>query len=178
MSIEAVMRWGLGYCHQCPTFPRSPSLSIPVFGGGRLLDIRHKLLKTTPVSGKYRSHVTGLGLTVNLFNRDSLRVRNCVVVEGEKKAIILEEYGIAACGVYGSGGTRELVSIAKKTPLTVIVALDPDVEEQAWRLASSLAKTGAIVSIAHFPTKPDDFILRYGVDVTNEIFRQAMRVKK
>lgn len=178
MSLESIMRWGLGYCHQIPIYPRSPSLTIPVFGGGRLLDIRHKLLKTSPMSGKYRSHVAGIGLVVNLFNRDSLRVSNCVIVEGEKKAIILEDHGIAACGVYGSGGVGELVSIAKRTPLTVIVALDPDVEDQAWNLSSQLVQTGATVSIAHFPTKPDDFVLRYGIDVTHEILQQAMRVKR
>lgn len=176
LGRDAVQRWGLGYCHQCPTFSRSPSLSIPVFGGGRLLDIRHRLIDTTSISGKYRSHISGLGLTVNLFNRDSLRAKRVVIVEGEIKSIVLEEHGIASCGIYGSGGHRELVAIAKRFPITGVIALDPDVESQAWSLADKLVEVGSTIWISFFPDKPDDFILSYGLDLTNEILRQAQRV--
>ena len=117
-------------------------------------------------------------MIVNLFNRDSLRVPQCLIVEGEKKTMTLEDHGFATCGIYGSGGTRELLSISKKTPLNLIVALDPDVEEQAWKLCSRLAENGAKVSLASFPLKPDDFIARYGVDLTNEVLRQAIKVLK
>ena len=117
-------------------------------------------------------------MIVNLFNRDSLRVPQCIIIEGEKKTMTFEDHGFAACGVYGSGGTAELVSISKKIPLNVIVALDPDVEEQAWKLCSQLAESGAKVSLASFPLKPDDFIVRYGIDLTNEVLRQAIKVLK
>lgn len=142
------------------------------------MDIRHRLTKVTPLSGKYRSHISGLGLSVNLFNRDALRSKRCLIVEGEKKTIVLEENGYAACGMYGSGASKELFSIAKVYPLSVVIALDPDVEDQAMRLSSALVKLGATVWLASFPGKPDDFIMRYGIDVTNEVLRQAIRMKR
>lgn len=178
LETDALMRWGLGYADKCPTYPSSPSLTIPVFGQGSLLDIRHRLIKTSPNSGKYRSHVPGLALTVNLFNRDALRVPKCLVVEGEIKSIVLEQHGIAACGIYGMGGYGELLKIAKQTELSVVVALDPDAEDQAWDLCSKLSALGSEVWIAFFMLKPDDFILRYGLDLTNEVLRQSQRVKK
>jgi hypothetical protein len=174
----AVRKWGLGYTPVCPTYRQSPSLTIPVYGGGHLLDIRHRLTKTTPLSGKYRSHVPGLALSVSLFNRDALRSKRCLIVEGEKKAIVLEEHGYATCGMYGSGASKELLAIAKRFPLSVIVALDPDVEDQALRLSSALVKTQAQVWLASVPGKPDDFINRYGADIMDEVLRQARRVKR
>lgn len=177
LEEQDLIQWGLGYTSQCPLYPRSPSLTIPVFGGGRLLDIRHRLIKTTPLSGKYRSHVSGLGLSVNLFNRDALRVSRCLVVEGEIKSIVLEKYGIATCGIYGAGGYGELEATLKKVNLSLVLALDPDAEEQALDLAHKLSALGSDIWLAYPIMKPDDFVLQYGTEPFFEIIRQARRVK-
>jgi hypothetical protein len=175
IAEETVRCWGLGYCKSAPTFRDSPSLTIPVFGAGKLLDIRHRLLKTTASSGKYRSHVSGVSMSVNLFNRDALRARRTVIVEGAKKAIVLEQAGITTAAVYGAGGYKELLQIAKQVHLSVVIALDPDAEKQALQLAARLDKHNAEVWIASFPDKPDDFLFEYGIDITHEVLRQARK---
>lgn len=71
-----------------------------------------------------------------------------------------------------------MLGIAKKRPLILTVALDPDVEEQAIKLAQKLVNLGSTISLASFPIKPDDFLLEYGIDVTNEVLRQAIKIRK
>lgn len=155
-SIEAYM---LGYCLRCPTASNgSPSYTIPVINGGKLENIRHRLLQ--PDGGKYRPHMAGLGN--QLFNADFLESKNAdsiIITEGEKKSIVLYQYGFANVGIVGKRAFKpEWMARFDRFPL-VYVALDPDALESAGRLAAMFNGRGRVVNL---PAKPDDMFARYG----------------
>lgn len=176
ISAESVAKWGLGYTRKCPLFPLSDSLTIPIFFGGLLMDIRHKLLQPTEDSGKYRSHVAGSGWSV--FNGDVVSSGWwSVVVEGEKKAIILDAAGIVSCSIAGIQNYRSLLVLAKRNPGSkLLLAMDPGVEKQTISLCGKLKRLGAEVRIASFPIKPDDLLLEHGVQVVLDVISQARRM--
>jgi len=173
IDLQTIKKWGLGWVDKCPVYPKSPALTIPVFGSNGLLDIRHRLVDPPLAGGKYRSHVPGL--LPYLFNGGVLRNPWSLVVEGEKKAIVLDKFGIPAAGISGVGNPA-LLDAASKYNFSVTIALDPGVEKQARIMAQELMKRGQRVRIAYFLLKPDDFILKYGLDVTLEVLRQAREI--
>jgi hypothetical protein len=158
MTEESIERYLLGYCQRCPTYPRSPSYTIPIVNGGKLQNIRHRLERPNK-GGKYRPHMAGLG--IQLFNADLLAEQQAsvLVVEGEKKSIILTQAGFDAVGITGKRSfKREWLERFANIP-TVYVGLDPDATESAERLAGFFGGRGRVVD---FPCKPDDMITRFG----------------
>lgn len=173
IGMQEVLKWGLGYADPCPVYSESASLVIPVFGNGRLLDIRHRLVNPGEKGGKYRGEFPGL--PAQLFNADVVRKGSAVVVEGEKKAIVLDKAGIGAVGVAGASHGRDaLVGVRS---FSAVVAFDPGAGTEARRMAQALTKAGCRVWVADFPAKCDDFLLEYGVDLTKEVLRQARRCR-
>jgi len=158
---EAIDKFQLGYTSQCPTWRSSPSLTIPVYSyENQLVNIRHRLLK--PNGGKYRPHRKGLGS--QLFHASLLRESHerLLVLEGEKKVICLDQAGFPAVGIMGKSVWKrawfEWFDVGR-----IYIALDPDADESAERLAQIFADNGFDdVYIADFPAKPDDLLVKYG----------------
>jgi len=165
ISIPYIDKFLLGYCLRCPTDREGrASYTIPVMNNSTLLNVRHRLIGAID-GDKYRPQMAGLGN--QLFNTDSmLETKERVVLwEGEKKTIVLSQYikGAANVGLMGKSGWD-----ADWTPLfkgfrDVIIALDPDAHENAYKLGKHFRKHGIRnVRIADFPLKPDDAIVKYG----------------
>ena len=178
IGTDEIHRWGLGYSDACPAYPDSPSLVIPVWQFGHLVDIRHRLIEPKAErDGKYRSEF--YGAMPRTFNLDAVLGGSVVVVEGEKKAIVFAAYGIRAVGIPGLKNTQDLFAMARRYRFAAVVALDPDAREQGWTMADDLLKAGCrSVRVSFFPFKPDDTLLDYGYAATVAILRQAMVVER
>jgi len=171
MKPDTIARYQLGYCARCPTAGNgSPSYTIPVINGGTLENIRHRLVN--PDGGKYRPHIAGLG--TQLFNRDNAeRARSSIVItEGEKKSMVLDQTGIRSVGILGSRNFKtSWFDLLKQD--TIYVALDPDAEEHAYRLAALFDGRGRVVSL---PFKADDMIVKH--EATKDDMLHFIRLAK
>ena len=160
---EAIERHNLGYCYRCPTdHDGRASYTIPVFYGGVLQNIRHRLVGAQD-GDKYRPHRAGLGAM--LFNADSIeRGRDVIIWEGEKKTVVMAQH-LGAFAHVGTMGKRTWKVAWSQWFLpcrSVIVAFDPDADASAVKLAGVLRDAGVrSVRVAHFPVKPDDAVNLY-----------------
>lgn len=160
-----IMKWGLGFCKQSPCcdYP-SASLTIPVYHHGTLVDIRHRLL--SPQNGqKYRSHWPGL--PPSFFNIDSVKEGGVVfVVEGEKKAVVLEHYGfhptISFPGLNNGSQLPTILSQECTKSQQIVFLPDPGSEAKMRPLFQSLRQKGFRVSVVDLFKKPDDWLMEYG----------------
>jgi hypothetical protein len=154
----------IGYCRACPTYPMSDSVTIPYTWRGELINIRHRLLSPGD-SGKYRPEMAGLPNAI--FNADLLNEDNgfIILVEGEFKAMVLWQFGLPAIAIPGASTFKESWSRLFNKVERVFVALDPGVEDQAYRIGVALSKAGLITRIATLPDKPDDMLIRYNCDL-------------
>lgn len=157
---ESITRYNLGYCPRCPTdYDGRASYTIPVVNGGQLLNIRHRI-KGANGGDKYRPHMAGL--SVALFNLDLINEwPDPVVVEGEKKSIVLAQYGIPNCGIMSQRSFKRSWLNEFKAAKVVYVALDPDAIESAFRLAKLFDGRGRVVNL---PVKADEFFYKHGGD--------------
>jgi len=174
MDDATIARFKLGYCPSCPTAfdpadkqRRFPSLTIPVDYAGELLTIRHRLLTPVDPKDKYRPHRKGAGLY--LFNRDSLSCesRDVLIVEGEKKAMVLCRLGVDQMipVISATGGVKAWLGRYRGVwaPLlaeraSVYVLFDPGSEETAERTAYLFGRRGHVVTL---PDKVDDLLLQH-----------------
>ena len=158
---SAIIKHKLGYCASCPTAPGQASYTIPVMAGGKLWNIRHRLVSPNGAS-KYRPHMPGLPSMI--FNADDLKrtdARELLILEGEKKSMIVtQETGRANIAVMGMQNFKPEWA-AKVGPWfrTVYVAYDPDATEKAAQVAALFGARGRVVDL---PVKADDFFVRYG----------------
>lgn len=178
MEEEDVLKWGLGWCPACPLEPSFPSLTIPVWQDNQLLDIRHKLIGADPsVHGKYRSHLAGF--VPQPFNLDAMYAhRGLVLVEGEKKAIVMCRFGYP--GTIGLPGINILDDfldrVAEMQPVqSLVVLLDPGANGQAREIAQSVSSLGVATFIGDSPLKPDDLLLKYGKGPMERVMEQKRR---
>jgi DNA primase len=157
---EAIDRYLLGYARSCPTWPESASMTIPIFGyANELENVRHRLL-TPGKGGKYRPEMPGLGS--QLFNAPVLRRSHerVLIVEGEKKSIVMDQAGYPTVGVMGCSNWKP-EWFGWFDAGRVIVCFDPGAEDHALKLGSIFAGNGfSDVRVARFPMKPDDMIVR------------------
>lgn len=163
MMPSTIDEYILGYCADCPTAPGRASYTIPVWDfDGHLINIRHRL--ANPINGdKYRPHRSGLGAAVwGAHLLKNARGKRVVVVEGEKKAIVLNQFGFLAVGLMGQHTFKREWLPWFDGVGSIVVALDPDAKESAQRLGEIFAKSVSEVRIANFCVKPDDAITRYG----------------
>jgi hypothetical protein len=175
MTVDTIMKYQLGWCPRCPTDrDQRPSYTIPVFDrdGSTLINIRHRLIGGDS-GDKYRPHVAGLG--TQLFNArlTAQPTESIVVAEGEKKSIVLDQWGFPNVGIMGKRSfKREWLDWLESFP-TVYVALDPDAQESAARLARMFGGRGRVVDL---PVKADDFFTRY--EGTRDEFKNFIQVAR
>lgn len=179
IGIDSIMRWGLGYCRSAPLAHSCESLTIPVFRGGKLVDIRHRLIDG-PDGNKYRSHMAGL--TPQFFNVDAVRSgKRLYVVEGEKKAIVLMAAGIEPAISYPGIGFASSIRTTiteevQDTPRDIVFIPDPGSIEKIEQVAMELAALGHKCYILDLFEKPDDFLSEYGNNNFHGALKMARRV--
>jgi hypothetical protein len=168
LNHDSIQHYKLGYCKVCPTAPYSASYTIPVTYGGKLYNIRHRLISPNG-SGKYRPHA--MGLPPMLFNADLLDVESSVglLTEGEKKSMVVtQETGIPSVGIMGNSNFSPGWAQKFDNWGRVIVIMDPDTDtiqkmrssdEKAITIAKAFGGRG---SVAVLPVKLDDFFARIG----------------
>lgn len=183
----------LGYASK-QAFYAGPSLVIPYWGkDGELLTVRHRLLNPNS-KGKYRPEIAGLGN--HLFNIPSLYNApffeaipdNCaIVVEGEKKALVVESFGFKCVGIPGATSWRpDWGKFFTDAGIEwVFVALDPDthpdrpVEKEAHRIADDLKDVEIKCRVCKMVEKPDDFLIHtlqnVSMDQRVEIFKKWLK---
>jgi hypothetical protein len=168
LSHDSIQHYQLGFCSRCPTAPYSASYTIPVMYGGKLYNIRHRLISPNG-GGKYRPHLPNL--PPMLFNADLLNTKSDfgLLLEGEKKSMVVtQETGIPSVGIMGNTSFR--VTWAEKFDNwgKVIVVMDPDTdsrqkmvssEEKAQRITGAFNGRGLMATL---PVKADDFFVRAG----------------
>jgi hypothetical protein len=174
ISDEAIDHFLLGvmehrYYGRCYT--------IPVIEGGMLVNIRLRLDKPTgPKGDKYRPLRAGHGS--QLFNSDILTpdLKGVIVTAGEKKAIVLWQYGIpavsstAGCGHWRSEWNERLRHCEK-----VFIAYDPLETHHARTLAERLGERAYVVQM---PDNPDDYILRQGEPAFRALLSAAVKERR
>lgn len=156
----SIARYNLGYCLRCPADREGrPSHTIPVTNDGQLLNIRHRLI--TNGGDKYRPHMAGLPST--LFNLDLIcGYDEPLIVEGEKKSIVLAQHGLPNCAIMGQHNFKTEWFSYFEAAKVVYVALDPDAIESAFRLAKLFDGRGCVVNL---PVKADEFFYKHGGDI-------------
>ena len=157
MLDATIDKYLLGICYSCPTDSQHrPSYTIPVINGGKLVNIRHRLV--TDSGDRYRPHAPGLGAT--LFNADNVYADapEIMVVEGEKKSLVVGQYGFLTVGTMGKAGFQPAWAKRFDKFKRVLVALDPDAEDQAQQVAGLFGGRGWVVPM---PCKPDDLFTKY-----------------
>jgi hypothetical protein len=160
LTDETIDRFKLGYSPACPTYPDSPSWTIPIFYQGRLYNIRHRLARPNG-SGKYRPEMAGLPAAI--FNADVLTAGDwmVVLVEGEVKSMVLTQAGFCAVGIPGANSFKDKWLKLFKADSVVYVALDPGADSEAWGIATTLKAGGIEARVCTLPCKPDDFLTLY-----------------
>jgi hypothetical protein len=160
IAAESSTRFHLGYCNTCPTYHQSDSLTIPYYWGDKLVNIRHRLLHPNGC-GKYRPEMAGLPSAIFNANRLMDELEYLILVEGEFKAIVLEQAGFPAIAIPGANQFKDKWTRLFHRADMVYIALDPGAETHAWQTGVTLSRSGCDVRICEFPVKPDDFFTVY-----------------
>lgn len=185
-----IERYQLGFCPECPTYPKSPSYVIPYHASGQLVSIRHRLANPNGC-GKYRPEFSGL--PNQLFNADQLKMEReetdfslldpgqILIVEGEVKSIFLSDVaGIPAVGVPGAAAWQDdwLPMFADMSMVYVVFDDGAAAEEQARKVTRTLNGSGIKAVHVVMSCKPDDFFVKFGgtSDEFLRILRQGRRV--
>lgn len=159
LQMHVVMDYQIGRCDRCPTDREGrPSYTFPIWRkDGPLWSIRHRLIGAH--SDKYRPHVSGLGL--QLVNARMLPdwTEWVAIVEGVKKVRVIQGYELPVAGILGKGGFEDRWLSWFHPAAELVLALDPDAQEEAEKLGRRLVQHGKKVRIAQFPTKPDDMFI-------------------
>jgi hypothetical protein len=160
LQMHIVQDYQIGRCDRCPTDRLGrPSYTFPIWRkDGPLWSIRHRLVGATN-GDKYRPHISGLGL--QLVNARSLPdwSERVVVVEGAKKARVIQGYNIPVVGILGKTGFEDRWLSWFHPSAEICIALDPDAQEMAYTLGHRIAQQGKKVKVARFPAKPDDLFI-------------------
>lgn len=163
ITVESIYKWELGYCPRCPTDSKGrASYTIPIVSDGRLQNIRHRLEASD--KDKYRPHRPGLG--AQLFGADILKdagLVSPVLVEGEKKVIVLRQYELPAIGTYGNHAFSDEWFGLFGYAAMVTIAFDPGAERSAWMLGKRFVAHDVPARVARFNVKPDDFFTDHGL---------------
>lgn len=167
LTDETINRFRLGYTPICPTFPGSPSWTIPVTYHGKLYNIRHRLVQPPKPGDKYRPEMAGL--PVAMFNADALNSGDwqVVVVEGEVKTMVLAQHGFTTVGIPGCAIFKDKWIKLFPTSAVIYIALDPGADDQAARIGAKLTASGLQVRVCQFPVKPDDALVKFGASAVD-----------
>lgn len=161
----------LGYCADHTTYYNgieyhSPTMTIPHYGPNwKLTNIQHRLLNPPVAGDKYRQ-MAGVPSAMFLTEPDQPLSGQVLVVEGAKKAIVIY--------THLGNDAGQIVAVPSKTPSAemlelfvncdpVYLALDPDAYKgHVQRIAERLGPER--VRFVHFPAKPDDLLVEYGLE--------------
>ena len=147
-----------------------PALTIPHYGDEwKLTNVQYRLQEPPPGVGKYRQTA---GLPAAMFRTEPEQPLTgaVLVVEGAIKSAVLYQH----LGGNPLGFPLTIVGIPSKAPSasmlqelkdaeTVYIGLDPDAYDGgAQRVGQKLGRDR--VRYVHFPAKPDDLIVQYGLD--------------
>jgi DNA primase len=207
MSPATQSRFLLGYAKHCRTAynPNNeplargrafPSVTIPVFRGGNVIQIRHRLLSPIDPGDKYRPEVPQQG--IHLFNADSLTVgpdgenraamgvHDALIVEGEKKCIWLCQLGLDSIIpiVSSTGGVRawrgpyaeEWVPLFD-TCERVFVLFDQELKSRNWAQAAA-SLFGRRGSVVYLPNKVDDLLMHETPDAALQYLISAIMASR
>lgn len=152
----------------------TPTATIPVFAPGwELVNIRHRLINPPDPSDKYRPDRAGIPAALYLTNPDRPPEGECILVEGEIKAIVvattLDNSHLDVVGLPGKTPRQDLLAKLDRCD-RIHVILDPDATKQAMEIAKSLGKRARVVAL---PCKPDDAFTLFGA--TPRDFYAALR---
>lgn len=161
LNDATIDKYLLGYTSICPTYPASASWTIPIFYQQKLYNIRHRLCSPNG-EGKYRPEMAGLPQAI--FNADVLLKPDwmTVIVEGEKKAMVLQQHNFDTVGLPGANCFKDRWVKLFCDCGIVYVALDPGVECQAEQIVRALVDARVKARLVILPVKPDDFFTVYG----------------
>jgi DNA primase len=173
ITDDGIARFFLGVCNFHPYW-RQTTYTIPVIESGKLLNVRHRLSAPPTKNDKYRPEMKGI--PASLFNADILTpdLGAVVIVAGEKKAIVLWQYGIpaisstAGCSTWKPEWTTRLQFCQK-----VYLAYDPGESAHAWNVAAQIGERAFVMAL---PDKPDDFIVAKGEAAFREYLSTASPV--
>ncbi len=168
LETETVRNYRLGFCNHCPTYQKSSSYVIPIYQNGKLVAIKHRLVSPPKPGDKYRNHQKGM--KAQLFNVDHLHsideisfgILNpgeALLVEGEIKAIYLDQCGFTVVGVPGASIWKDEWCQFFEHLSKVFVVFDPGASEQAAKTALKLSEVISKVYLVSLPAKPDDFFV-------------------
>lgn len=176
----AMETYQLGYCEQYKTYYkgeewRTPTMTIPYYGHNwQLVNVQHRLLKPPDPMDKYRN-MPGVPMALFLTDPEQELRGPVLMIEGAKKSIVV---------YLNIGHVIQVVGFPSKTPSQemidqlsgcdpVYLGVDPDAYQPTKTkdgkiiepVAASIGqKIGQQVRYVHFPEKPDDMIVRYGID--------------
>jgi hypothetical protein len=154
----------------------SPAITIPVWQmGGIVSNVKLRVLNPKDSSDRYRSlYRTGEGKPFFAWNKT--KFDSCLIVEGEKKAMVSAIHmkrDMQVAGIPTKTPSRE--SLQQFTNYgKITICLDPDAEEEAMRLAQMIGVEK--VSIIRLPGKVDDLIVQNKLNL-NEALRYARKVE-
>jgi hypothetical protein len=111
ISQHAIKRYQLGYCPAFPAYNHDlkkvvnvPAFSIPHFSMNRkgwCLNIRMRILDESFAENVAKYLPYRANLPTLFFPAFTPKDKEVVIIEGEKKAIVLQRYGIPAIGLWG-----------------------------------------------------------------------------
>lgn len=167
ITRRAIERFQIGYIdyfqyYHDGAFHTSAGYAFPIYQPGnsdRLMNIRVRLLDPAPGAGKYRPIEVGLG--AGFFLADYPENRWIVITEGEKKAIVLWQYGIPAIGLWGIEVFKsEWIPWFKRNYDEIYICYDRETNHNVLRAQEKIAEQvdGHVVLLPK-PGKPDDLLV-------------------
>ena len=183
---NTIKKFKLGYCPNFRIYQDDQpvdvaSYVIPVRQSGQLVSIRHRIAGA--VNGnKYRPEFGGLPAAMfNVDILDSLQDHDqegeicfsssnlldpgeCIMMEGEIKAMFFDQLGIPTVGIPGvqtwARWGEEWINYFTKRVSQIYIALDPGeaAQEAAWKIGLDFIEAGIAAKIVEFETKPDDWL--------------------
>lgn len=156
-----------------------PAWTIPIFEWqtGKCINIRHRIFGDVPKGDRYRPMYSRLGIYFLLADRHDTIDDNSylIIVEGEKKAMVLWKYGFNAVGLFGIQSRRdEWIDLWREKYQTLYVLFDEDSEETISIAKLWSRRIGAKRISLH--GKPDDALLQGAL--SSVTFRNLLREAK
>lgn len=152
----------------------TPAITIPIWQqDGSVANVKLRTLNPKSANDRYRSlYKTGVPFTFTAFPK--MKSDTCLLVEGEKKAMVCAEWSESKFQVVGlptkTPDPETLDSLKSFGKITVI--LDPDAEKDALpRLVKMLGVERC--EVVCLPDKVDDMIVQYGLKL-----KEALRYSK
>lgn len=158
----------------------SPAISIPVWNEGwDVKNVKVRVLNPKESHDRYRS-LYKVGWDFPFVAYPDLKTDHCLVVEGEKKAMVCAEFtgqAVQVVGVPSKTPSEECLKILEKFG-KITLCLDPDAYKTDKKGVSPIARMAHLigkdrVGIMSLPAKVDDLIVYHNLDILD-----AMRYTK